>query len=350
MMDLTTKNMTAPILAQSVAVIIPFYNGAEFIERAIRSVHAQTIPPDEVIVVNDGSRAEDRAALEVLSHRHAFRIVDKENGGQGSARNAGVAASNSRYICFLDQDDFFLENHVEALLKAVPPDDARFGFVYADVCEADGLGQIIRTSMIKERAKDHPKKSVFEMIRADMFVLPSAALISRCAFEAVHGFDEQFMGFEDDDLFLRIFRSGFSNYFVDRPVTVWCIHTASTSFGIRMSRSRFKYFKKLAEMFPDEPLRHYYYLRDHLVPRFGKLFVIDVIKSMRVGDPHLAERVSLLEDYARIVLASPSVGSVSKLRLRVTIFLLRSAPRFLVVSLFEVVGERLLHRLRRLLP
>ncbi len=221
----------------SVVVIIPFYNGADFIERSVRSVFEQSVPAAEVIVVNDGSRPEERAALDGLATRYPFRILDKENGGQGSARNAGVAASTSDFICFLDQDDFYLPNHIETLASSIPQDDRLFGFVYADLYEADADGNVIRTGVVKEHAT-HPKRNINDLLRHDMFVLPSATLISRKAFEAVGGFDSQFMGFEDDDLFLRVFRKGYSNYFVDKAVTVWCIHTASTSFGIRMIRSR----------------------------------------------------------------------------------------------------------------
>jgi GT2 family glycosyltransferase len=238
-----------------------------------------------VIVVNDGSRPEERAALDALAARYPFRILDKENGGQGSARNAGVAASTSEYICFLDQDDFYLPNHIETLVTSIPQDDRLFGYVYADLYEADGDGNVIRTGVVKDHAK-HPKRSIFDLLRYDMFVLPSATLVSREAFEAVGGFDSQFMGYEDDDLFMRIFRKGYSNHFVDKAVTVWCIHTASTSFGIRMVRSRFKYFKKLLQMFPDEHQRGRYYLRDYLMPRFQLFFVNEAIEAIKKDDQY----------------------------------------------------------------
>lgn len=333
----------------TIVIVIPFYNGASFIERSVHSAFTQTVAASEVIVVNDGSEPEERAALDVLAQRYPFRILDKSNGGQGSARNAGVAASTADFICFLDQDDFFLETHIETLIAAIPQGDPRLGFVYADVYEADVDGQIIRTSMVKAHASDHPKRSIFEMIAADMFVLPSASLIVRRAFEAVGGFDDQFMGFEDDDLFLRIFRAGFTNHFVDKAVTVWCIHTSSTSFGIRMIRSRFKYFRKLVGMFPDEPLRGRFYLRDYLVPRFGKLFVNDGIKSLKEDNQYRAEMRAVLDEYAAIVLGNPHVGRGSKLQLRTTMFLLKSTPHFMLKWIFGIVNGRVLRLLRRLL-
>ena len=333
-------------VSPTVVVIIPFYNGADFIERSVRSVFEQSVPANEVIVVNDGSRPEERAALGALADRYPFRILDKENGGQGSARNAGVAASTSEYICFLDQDDFYLPNHIETLVSSIPWDDRLFGYIYADLYEADGDGNVIRTGVIKDHAQ-HPKRSIFDLLRYDMFVLPSAALVSRKAFDAVGGFDSQFMGYEDDDLFLRIFRKGYSNHFVDKAVTVWCIHTASTSFGIRMVRSRFKYFKKLLQMFPDEHQRGRYYLREYLMPRFQLFFVNEAIEAIKKDDQYRGEMTAVLDDYAAIVFANPYVGRKKKLRLWITLFLLRrSTPgmvRF-IGALTKLPGIRSLRK------
>lgn len=345
----TSLHEPSPPQAADVVVVIPFYNGAAFIERALRSVFAQTLPAAEVIVVNDGSAPEQRATLDDMARRFSFRIIDKENGGQGSARNAGVAASTAGFICFLDQDDFYLETHIETLVNAVPSRDPRFGFVYGDLFEADAAGQTIRMGIVKDHAADHPKRSVLQMIAADMFVLPSAALVTRRAFEAVEGFDEQFMGYEDDDFFLRLFRAGYTNYFVDQPVTVWCIHTASTSFSIRMSRSRFRYFTKLAAMFPDEPLRNRFYMRDFLVPRFGKLFINDVIKRRLRLDPDLPESFQMLDAYGALILANPSIGTVTKLKFRITAWLLRRTPDMVLLGAFRLVDGRILSSVRRLL-
>ena len=342
------KNESSLASRPSVVVVIPFYNGAAFIERAVDSVFSQTVPADEVVVVNDGSRTEEREALGALAARYPLRIVDKENGGQGSARNAGVAASSSAFICFLDQDDFYLPNHIEILVDAIPAGDARFGFVYADLYEADVDGNVVRTALVKQHPASHPKTHIFDLLRHDMLVLPSAALVSRVAFEAVGGFDPQFVGFEDDDLFLRVFRKGYSNYFVDRAVTVWCIHTESTSFSIRMVRSRFRYFRKLAGMFPDQPRRGRFFLRDYLMPRFGKHFVDDAIEAVKLDNEHREEMFAHLDEYTRMVLANPSVGRLAKLKLRTTRFLLAHSSPGMVRAIGAATKLPLIRGLRRL--
>ncbi|HEX8894484.1 MAG TPA: glycosyltransferase family A protein [Terriglobales bacterium] len=303
----------------TVAVIIPYYNGAKWVERAIKSVVSQTIKPDEFVIVNDGSKPEERTALTPLSEKYEFRIIDKANGGQGSARNAGVAETKSDYLCFLDQDDFYLPTHIEDLVEALPERDLRLGFVYADLCEADEAGDIINTNLLKMQtgAGLHPKRGhIVGIVRNDLFILPSASIIYRPAFEKVGGFDPQFMGYEDDDLFLRMFRAGYTNYFLDKSVTVWCTHSGSTSWSIKMSRSRFRYFKKLASSFPDDPFRKISYMRDCFVPRFGSNFIDEAIKAHEESNKDALEYLAILEEYVDIISAYETVDDEAKRKAR----------------------------------
>jgi glycosyltransferase involved in cell wall biosynthesis len=288
----------------TVAVIIPFYNGRKWIERAVKSVVEQTIKPDEFMVVNDGSRAEEQEILPALAERYGFRILDKANGGQGSARNAGVWATTAEFIAFLDQDDCFLPQHIEDLLLTIPANDLRLGYVYANLCLANEDGYISHSNVLRDQIREgrHPKQgSALELISQDMFVLPSASLVKRTAFTALGGFDEQFIGYEDDDLFLRMYRNGYTNYFLDKPVTLWCHYHGSTSYTIKMSQSRFKYFKKLAIDYKDEPHFNVYYFRDCLIMRFGHHFLDEPIRARDQNSPDLNVLIGILREYSEII-------------------------------------------------
>ena len=157
----------------TVAVIIPYYNGSKWIERAVKSVCKQTVPADELTIVNDGSRIDEQTFLYELANRYSLIIIDKANGGQGSARNAGVAASHSEYISFLDQDDFYLPNHIEDLVDALPGKDRQFGFLYADLCVGDDKGNIIFADTVRWR-RPHPKSP--NLNRISCFTPSSIAL------------------------------------------------------------------------------------------------------------------------------------------------------------------------------
>ena len=90
----------------TIAAIVPLYNGAAYIETAIRSVLDQERPADEIIIVDDGSTDNGPSLVEAMAAGNSkVRLLRKENGGQGSARNYGIAHCSSDLIALLDQDD-----------------------------------------------------------------------------------------------------------------------------------------------------------------------------------------------------------------------------------------------------
>ncbi len=100
-----------------ISVVIPVYNVEAYLEDCLDSLAAQTLDDIEIICVNDGSTD---ASLEILV-KHAredarIRIIDKPNGGLSSARNAGMDAALSTYVCFLDSDDRFTPDTCGAIV------------------------------------------------------------------------------------------------------------------------------------------------------------------------------------------------------------------------------------------
>ena len=89
-----------------ISIIIPLYNAADSIDRCMESIRSQTFDDYEVILVNDGSTDGSAEICRRYSDSDGQVIfVDKENGGAGSARNAGIGVSNGEYIYFCDADD-----------------------------------------------------------------------------------------------------------------------------------------------------------------------------------------------------------------------------------------------------
>ncbi len=107
------------------SVIIPLYNKAPYIEKALQSVWEQTFDDFEVIVVDDGSSDDSYSiAKSVLeASEKQFKLIHQDNAGVSTARNNGVAASHGEYICFLDGDDWwaptFLEK-MDSLIREYP--------------------------------------------------------------------------------------------------------------------------------------------------------------------------------------------------------------------------------------
>lgn len=282
-----------------IACIIAYYNGSCFIKRSLSSALKQTVPFYEIIIVNDGSQEDERAAISELESDQV-KILDKVNGGQGSARNTGVAASDSELICFLDQDDYYLDNHNETLLREFIPNNPHLGFVYADLWEGEENGDIIRYNMIKDHAI-HPKTTLQQCLSEDMMILPSASMIKKEAFESVGGFDEQFKGYEDDDLFLRLFRKGWAHRFIDKPVTVWCINEKSTSYSLKMDESRLKYVKKLCSIYLDDAATNRYWTRDLIYPRFKDTFIRRAVYSYHSRHDDRSRLLGILIEFNNVI-------------------------------------------------
>ena len=91
--------------------VVPVYNAAQYLPECLDSLLAQDISDYEIICVNDGSRDASPEILGQYAAKHGnIRVIDKENGGVVSARNAGLSAAQGDFIWFVDADDFLLPN------------------------------------------------------------------------------------------------------------------------------------------------------------------------------------------------------------------------------------------------
>lgn len=103
-----------------VSVVVPIYNVQDYLEDCLDSLHVQTLGDIEILCVNDGSTDGSLAVLQMCATRDPrIRIIDKPNGGLSSARNAGIDAARSPYVCFLDSDDRFEPRACEEIYRAL---------------------------------------------------------------------------------------------------------------------------------------------------------------------------------------------------------------------------------------
>jgi len=270
----------------AITAIIPLFNGAVFIEEALNSVLAQTLPPAKIIVVDDGSTDNGADIVAGMAREHNISLIRKPNGGQSSARNLGIAHSETPLIALLDQDDIWYPHHLEQLVK--PFLEVRYptlGWVYSNLDQIDREGRMVMRSCLDQAPHiEHPKRSLAGCLANDMFILPTSTLILREAFEAAGGFDERLIGYEDDDLFLRMFRLGYDNVYLNSGLAKWRIFTGSASHSPSMRQSRMIYLRKLLEVFPPSDRMGQFYWRTYLAPRFFPMLLREYRQAIRSGE------------------------------------------------------------------
>ncbi len=180
-----------------VSVIIPTYNRAQLVTRAVSSVLFQTFRDFEVLVVDDGSTDDTMDRL-VQFGRRITVLRHSGNGGVSASRNTGIRASNASFIAFLDSDDYWFPEKITAQLAFFKknPD--------AVACQTEELW--LRNGRRVNPRNKHRKPSgdIFLPSLKLCLVSPSAVMVRASLFREVGLFDESLPACEDYDLWLRI--------------------------------------------------------------------------------------------------------------------------------------------------
>ncbi|MHB8264204.1 MAG: glycosyltransferase family 2 protein [Acidimicrobiales bacterium] len=297
----------------NISAVIPLYNGAAYIGDALASVMTQTCLPIEVVVVDDGSTDDGAGAEIVRAYQRdtplPVHLLHKENGGQSSARNFGISEARGTLIALLDQDDYWYPEHLEVLAGAFD-NNGHVGLSYGDLDTMDDVGSVVVEHAIDHLHSIHPKRNLADCLGKNMYILPSASLMSKRAWEEAGGFDERLSGYEDDDLFLRIW-SHYDVVYLDQPVSRWRIHAVSSSWTPRMWESGLVYAEKLIAEHPDDPGLSQYYVRDYIAPRFFRYYLSVYNSLVEKGDMEYVGRVhGAVERFGRLMKPSLEVNGI----------------------------------------
>ncbi|MES9936336.1 MAG: glycosyltransferase family A protein, partial [Sedimenticola sp.] len=179
-----------------ISVIIPTHNRADLLERALKSVQAQTLPPLEVIVVDDGS--EDHTREMVSEKFPRVRYLQQPNRGVSSARNLGISEARGDWIALLDSDDEWLPSKLASQKTRLESQPGHH------ICHTEEIW--IRNGKRVNQMKKHTKQggAIFQHCLPLCVISPSSVLIHKSVFREVGLFDESLPACEDYDLWLRI--------------------------------------------------------------------------------------------------------------------------------------------------
>jgi glycosyltransferase involved in cell wall biosynthesis len=190
-------------------VVIPVYGRKAFLKEALESVLNQTHPPDEVIVVDDGSGPQNRELLESCATvAKVIRLA--QNHGPAHARNVGAAVARSDLLAFQDSDDLWEPTKLETQLAYLA--------AHRD-CAAVHTGVVVlRDDGTEARYLDKPSPLCLKEVLVESHVTPPSLVIRADVFRAVGGFDVHFRSSEDYDLTIRLVASGYRIDFLPLPL------------------------------------------------------------------------------------------------------------------------------------
>ena len=234
-----------------ISVIIPTYNRAEVLVRAIKSVLSQTLPDFELIVVDDGSTDGTKKAVgEFIKRDNRVRYFwMKNSGGAAAPKNRGFLESSGKYIAYLDHDDQWLPTKLEKQIKLFEKGDKNLGLVSCNV-------------IISKNGKDigvhklHKYKEVRDLLLegGNYAFSNSSIMVPRSIIEKVGERDENLKLFEDLDIIIRIGLTGYGFNFVDEALVRYHIDQNNLSRDfVKASQDYERFIKKNVSILSKSP-------------------------------------------------------------------------------------------------
>lgn len=205
-----------------VSIIIPSYQSAKFVAKAIDSCLSQSYPNVEIIVIDDGSIDDTKEVLESYIDTNQISYIYKSNGRAASARNLGLTHAKGEFIQFLDADDILLPEkitiQIEYLLKY-----PNIAGVYCDYF-------IIKQNKTLHYKAPKPVENLYDYFLDSAFILPIHAPLIRN--EKLPQFNESLQQNEDRAFWLDYFTDTSTTFaYIDIPLVHYCLHETNTSYN-----------------------------------------------------------------------------------------------------------------------
>ena len=235
-----------------VTIVIPVFNGANFVAEAIDSALAQTYKNIEIIVVNDGSNDNGETERIILSYGDKIRYVYKENGGVSSALNFAISIASGKWISWLSHDDLYFPDKIKkqidfirTLLDSNHSIDTDKIVVHTATISIDVNGKIIRKPSYKDVDIDEKiDKLIIENIY-NYRLSGCSFLIPTNAFKSLGGFREDIRTVSDVEYWHRLMFNGYHFYCLKNNVLV-----SNRSHGKQVGKTKVRLFhKELNELY-----------------------------------------------------------------------------------------------------
>lgn len=228
------------------SVVIPVYNRADLVEKAISSVLNQSFPEFELIMVDDFSTDNSVAVMKKFTDKRIKIISLNENGGNAKARNFGWKAAKGEWVVYLDSDDWFEPDYLQVLFKnlsAYP----KASFFWSGVRFVNHTGKTIKEEFWKPK-EPLPSTTFFDELRIGT---NCGVAFKKDLLEHFNGFDESFKASVDREFFLRISRQTSGQGITE--VLVNCLLGDHESVR-KNYKAQFDAYSKMVHIYRDEVL------------------------------------------------------------------------------------------------
>ena len=208
-----------------VSIVIPVYNGSNYLRQAIDSALAQTYPNIEIIVVNDGSRDDGATERIAQSYGDRIRYFRKENGGVSTALNFGIQQMQGEYFSWLSHDDMYTPEKIAVQLSAADPNTV----VLCGRRLVDAEGNPLQDPRQRLRFSESCHLSwqdAFSALMKQGCFNGCALLIPKQALISCGGFDTEMRYCQDLHLWMRLFLTGYGLSFVPDVAVLSRVHGA----------------------------------------------------------------------------------------------------------------------------
>jgi hypothetical protein len=189
----------------AISVVIPTFNRALLVRRAIESVHRQTVRPAQIIVVDDGSTDETTEAIRGCSD--SLEYVRQANAGAAAARNTGIRLARYPWIAFLDSDDYWTPCHLERLLSAIIDSGGEGRFYFSDMRLSTNPGGATLWGAIGFRPRSPlrlTRDATAWMLMKRQPTMVQCSVFKTDVLKEYGGFDPAYRVTEDVELFCRL--------------------------------------------------------------------------------------------------------------------------------------------------
>ncbi|MCW2119435.1 glycosyltransferase family 2 protein [Flavobacterium sp. 7A] len=200
----------------NVTVVIPCYNDGKYIAEALQSIYNQTLLPEKIIIVDDGSGMETQKMLAKINHP-LLQIIRQENQGVSVARNSAIAIAQTDFIVNLDADDYYESTFIEKAV-AILDGDSKIGMV-SSFCRAFINSKTLE--IIKPLGGTVTDFIVVNNGRA-------SAMFRKSCWEKVGGFDEKMIsGYEDWEFWIAVTKNSWSMSIIPEVLSHYRIKKSS---------------------------------------------------------------------------------------------------------------------------